>query len=111
MLKQLWFKVILGMFLGVLFGLVLSPSAFAFVSKDVALAIAPWVALIGNIFLATVKMVVVPLVMSSIILGITSAKDTQTLKKTRLTNSALFCIDNSCFCNDWNTNNICNAAW
>ncbi|MBT4182310.1 MAG: dicarboxylate/amino acid:cation symporter [Candidatus Thioglobus sp.] len=81
MLKQLWFKVILGMFLGVLFGLVLSPSAFAFVSKDVALAIAPWVALIGNIFLATVKMVVVPLVMSSIILGITSAKDTQTLKK------------------------------
>ena len=81
MLKQLWFKVILGMFLGVLFGLMLSPSAFALVPKDIAFTIAPWVALIGNIFLATVKMVVIPLVMSSIILGITSAKDTQTLKK------------------------------
>ena len=81
MLKQLWFQVLLGMFFGVLFGLILSPSAFALIPKDMALSIAPWVALTGNIFLATIKMVVIPLVMSSIILGITSAEDTQTLKK------------------------------
>lgn len=81
MLKQLWFKVILGMFFGVLLGLILSPSAFALVSKELAFAIAPWVALVGNIFLATIKMVVIPLVMSSIILGIASAEDIQTLKK------------------------------
>ena len=81
MLKQLWFQVVLGMFFGVLFGLVLSPSAFAMVPKDIALSIAPWVALAGNIFLAMIKMVVIPLVMSSIILGITSADDTDTLKK------------------------------
>ncbi|MGB6328795.1 MAG: dicarboxylate/amino acid:cation symporter [Halarcobacter sp.] len=80
MLGKLWFQVILGMFLGVAFGLILSPSAFALVPENIAMMIAPWVALIGNIFLALIKMVVIPLVMSSIILGITSAEDTKTLK-------------------------------
>jgi len=80
MLKKLWFQVVIGMVLGVVFGLLLSPSAFALVPEHIALAIAPWVALAGNIFLALIKMVVIPLVMSSIILGITSADDTQTLK-------------------------------
>ncbi|PIF03877.1 MAG: C4-dicarboxylate transporter [Arcobacter sp.] len=80
MLKELWFQVILGMVLGVLFGLILSPSAFALVPNDVAMNIAPWIALVGNIFLALIKMVVIPLVMSSIILGITSATNIDTLK-------------------------------
>ena len=80
LLTKLWFQVILGMFLGVGVGLLLSPTAFALIPKDMALAIAPWVALVGNIFLALIKMIVIPLVMSSIILGITSAQDTQTLK-------------------------------
>jgi Na+/H+-dicarboxylate symporter len=80
LLAKLWFQVILGMFLGVVVGLLLSPTAFALVPKDIAFAIAPWVALVGNIFLALIKMIVIPLVMSSIILGITSAEDTQTLK-------------------------------
>ncbi len=61
-------------------GLFLSPSAFALVPENIAMNIAPWVALVGNIFLALIKMVVIPLVMSSIILGITSAEDTKTLK-------------------------------
>jgi len=80
MLKKLWVQVVLGMFLGVVVGLILSPSAFAFVSQETAFLIAPWIALAGNIFLALIKMVVIPLVMSSIILGITSADDTATLK-------------------------------
>ncbi|MGA1932751.1 dicarboxylate/amino acid:cation symporter [Arcobacter sp. YIC-464] len=80
MFKTLWFKVLVGMVLGVVVGLMLSPNAFALVSKEVAFTIAPWVALAGNIFLALIKMVVIPLVMSSIILGITSANNTETLK-------------------------------
>lgn len=80
MLKKLWFQVVLGMILGVTVGLVLSPSAFALVPAKFAYAFAPWVALAGNIFLALIQMVVIPLIMSSIILGITSAKDTATLK-------------------------------
>ena len=81
LLKKLWFQVIIGMFLGVFVGLLLSPTAFALVPESFALAIAPWVALVGNIFLALIQMIVIPLVMSSIILGITSAGNPQTLKQ------------------------------
>lgn len=80
MFKKLWVQVLIGMFLGIAFGLILSPNAFALVPKDIAFAITPWVSLIGNVFLALIKMVVIPLVMSSIILGITSADSTDTLK-------------------------------
>ena len=48
MFKQLWFQVLLGMVLGVLFGLILSPSAFALVPESLAFGIAPWVALVGS---------------------------------------------------------------
>lgn len=61
LLSKLWFQVIVGMILGVITGLLLSPTAFAIVPKNIALAIAPWVAMIGNIFLALIKMVVIPL--------------------------------------------------
>ena len=81
LIKKLWFQVILGMILGVCFGLLLSPSAFALVSSETAFKIAPWIALIGNVFLALIKMIVIPLVLSSIILGITSAKSAETLRK------------------------------
>lgn len=81
LIKKLWFQVILGMILGVCFGLLLSPSAFALVSSETAFKIAPWIALIGNVFLALIKMIVIPLVLSSIILGITSAKSVAILKK------------------------------
>ncbi|GGD33372.1 dicarboxylate/amino acid:cation symporter [Malaciobacter pacificus] len=80
MLKQLWFKVLIGMFLGIVCGLILSPNAFAIIPENIALSIAPWIALVGNIFLALIKMVVIPLVMSSIILGITSAGNPEILK-------------------------------
>lgn len=80
LLAKLWFQVILGMIGGVVLGLLLSPSAFALVDEEIAFTIAPWVALCGNIFLALIKMIVVPLVMSSIILGITSAGNVEILK-------------------------------
>jgi proton glutamate symport protein len=80
LLSKLWFQVIIGMIGGIVLGLLLSPSAFALVDEEIAFAIAPWVALCGNVFLALIKMIVVPLVMSSIILGITSAGNVEILK-------------------------------
>lgn len=80
LLSKLWFQVIIGMISGIILGLMLSPSAFALVDENIAYAIAPWIALLGNVFLALIKMIVIPLVMSSIILGITSAGDVETLK-------------------------------
>ena len=81
LISKLWFQVLVGMILGVFLGLLLSPSAFALVDEKLAFSLAPWIALIGNIFLALIKMIVIPLVVSSIILGITSAKSVETLKK------------------------------
>jgi proton glutamate symport protein len=80
LLSQLWFQVIIGMISGVILGLLLSPTAFALVDENFAYAIAPWIALVGNIFLALIKMIVIPLVMSSIILGITGAGNIEVLK-------------------------------
>ena len=81
LLSKLWFKVILGMISGIALGLALSPSAFALIPSEAAFKLAPWIALIGNVFLALIKMIVIPLVLSSIILGITSAKSVAILKK------------------------------
>ena len=80
MLKKLWFQVILGMISGLILGLILSPSAFAMVDEKLSFMLAPWIALVGNIFLALIKMIVIPLVVSSIILGVMSAKNIETLK-------------------------------
>ena len=55
LLSKLWFKVILGMISGIALGLALSPSAFALIPSEAAFKLAPWIALIGNVFLETVK--------------------------------------------------------
>lgn len=78
---HLWQQVLIAMVLGVGLGLLLSPSGFALLPKEAAYDAAQWVALPGQLFLATIQMVVIPLVISSIILGITSSGDASFLKK------------------------------
>ena len=72
-------------------GLLLSPSGMALLSKETAYNVAQWVALPGQLFLAMIQMVDIPLVISSIILGITSSGDASFLKKGRSANRALLC--------------------
>lgn len=72
------------MVLGIVLGLLLSPSGVALVSNEVAYGFAQWVALPGQLFLAVIQMVVIPLVLSSIILGIASSGDSSFLKKVGL---------------------------
>ena len=55
LLSKLWFKVILGMISGIALGLALSPSAFALIPSEAAFKLAPWVALIVNVFFALIK--------------------------------------------------------
>ena len=50
-------------------------------SEEAVAQSAPWIALPGNLFLALIKMVVIPLVFSSIVLGLTSSTDPDFLKK------------------------------
>nr|WP_320192231.1 dicarboxylate/amino acid:cation symporter [uncultured Desulfobacter sp.] len=79
--KELWFMVMVAMVLGVIVGMILSPFGFGLLSEAASEHVAPWIALPGNLFLAMIKMVVIPLVLSSIILGITSSQDIGFLKK------------------------------
>ncbi len=77
----MWFQVMVGMVFGIIIGILISPSGLGLLTEETAESIAPWIALPGNLFLSMIRMVVIPLVLSSIILGITSAEDTQFLKK------------------------------
>lgn len=81
---HLWVQVLTAMVSGIGIGLLLSPSGVALVSDAMAYDIAQWVALPGQLFLAVIQMVVIPLVLSSIIIGITSSGDTDFLKKVGL---------------------------
>jgi Na+/H+-dicarboxylate symporter len=81
MFKALWFQVMVAMVLGVLLGILLAPTGAGLLSERLSEQIAPWIALAGNLFLSMIKMVVIPLVLTSIILGITSSDDKDFLKK------------------------------
>jgi Na+/H+-dicarboxylate symporter len=63
------------MILGIVVGLLLSPSGAALVPTSVADSLAAWLALPGKVFLALIQMVVVVLVLSSIVIGITTSGD------------------------------------
>ena len=78
---HLWQQVLIAIVLGFGLGLLLSPSGVALLPAESAYNLAQWVALPGQLFLAVIQMVVIPLVISSIILGITSSGDASFLKK------------------------------
>lgn len=78
---RLWLQIVIGMGLGIATGLLLSPQGAALVPDDVAPVVACWLALPGHVFIALIQMVVVPLVLSSIIMGITGNRDLTTLKR------------------------------
>lgn len=78
--KTLWFQVLVALLLGITFGLLLAPTGAGLLSEAISEQIAPWIALPGNLFLSMIRMVVIPLVLASIILGITSSEDTAFLK-------------------------------
>ncbi len=78
---KLWAQILIAMVLGIGVGLALSPTGGALVEATTATMIASWLALPGRLFLALIQMVVVPLVLTSIILGIASGGDPQFLRQ------------------------------
>lgn len=78
---RLWAQILVAMGAGIALGLTLSPSGGAVVSDTTANLVATWLALPGRLFLALIQMVVVPLVLSSIVLGIATSGDTAFLKR------------------------------
>jgi Na+/H+-dicarboxylate symporter len=71
--ERLWLQVLVGMFLGVGIGLLVAPSA-GWVSAPTSALIAGWLSLPGQAFLASIKFVVVPLVLASVIRGIAAGE-------------------------------------
>lgn len=79
--SRLWVQTLLAMVLGVAVGVALSPSGGALVAETTASTTAAWLALPGRLFLALIQMVVVPLVLTSIILGIASGGSSDFLRR------------------------------
>lgn len=76
---KLWAKVMAGMALGVAFGFLIGPSV-GWVDPQIANIITEWLAFPGGLFLGLVKMIVIPLIISSIIIGINSSGDMEKLR-------------------------------
>jgi len=70
--SRLWAQVMLGMVLGFALGLLLS-DATGLIEPATAEVVGLWLALPGRIFLALIAMVLVPLIFSSIVGGLTGA--------------------------------------
>ncbi len=79
--SRLWLQIVIAMVAGITLGMGLSPSGGAWVAQSNAYTIAAWLALPGEIFLALIQMIVVPLVLSSIILGIAGAGNADFVRK------------------------------
>jgi len=78
--QHLWVKMLAAMILGVIAGLLISPST-GWVSYHMGTIIGNWLALPGRVFLSLIQMIVVPLVFASIICGIASNEGMDFVKK------------------------------
>jgi Na+/H+-dicarboxylate symporter len=67
--NRLWLKVIIGLVLGALLGILLNPSS-GLVSEKISSELANWLDLPGQIFMRLVQMIMIPLIFASIISGI-----------------------------------------
>ncbi len=76
---QLWVKIIIAMVLGVITGLIIGPQAA--ILKP-----------IGDVFLSLISMIIVPLVLSSMTIGITSIHDPKKLGRVGLKSMSVYLI-------------------
>ncbi|MDF2179894.1 dicarboxylate/amino acid:cation symporter [Aliiglaciecola sp. CAU 1673] len=77
---RLWLKVLIALFLGVVFGVLLGPD-LGWVSSSTVKVITAWLALPGQLFLAIIQMIVVPLVLASVVRGLAASNNPDALKK------------------------------
>ncbi|WP_283789269.1 dicarboxylate/amino acid:cation symporter [Bermanella sp. WJH001] len=80
---RLWLKVLIALLLGVVVGVILGPD-LNLVSAPVVKTITAWLALPGQVFLAIIQMIVVPLVMASIVRGLAANNNPDAMKKNGL---------------------------
>ncbi len=76
---KLWLKILIALFLGVGAGVLLGPE-LNLVSTKLSLSITTWIEVPGQIFLGMIKLVVIPLVFASVVLGIIGSDSIDKLK-------------------------------
>lgn len=79
--RQLWAQILLALVLGVIVGSWISPEGGQALEAATAYHVAEWLKLPGTVFLNLIQMVVIPLVITSIMLGVSGSGDGQTLKE------------------------------
>ena len=88
---KLWLQVLIGMILGIGTGTALGPSV-GLVEPGTAIIIGNWLGFPGQLFLALIQMIVVPLVFASIIRGLCSTEDLEQLRSLGLRAVGYFVI-------------------
>lgn len=77
---KLWLKVLIALGLGMILGVILGPD-LGLVSAATVKIITAWLALPGQVFLAIIQMIVVPLVIASIVMGLAANNNPAAMKK------------------------------
>jgi Na+/H+-dicarboxylate symporter len=80
---RLWLQVLVGMVAGIIVGLLIGPST-GLVPPRIAVVIGDWLAFPGQLFLASIQMIVIPLVFASIVRGLAATEDLDQLRRTGL---------------------------
>lgn len=76
---RLWLKVLIGMFLGLVVGILLGPSV-GLVAPETGSIIGNWLAFPGRLFIATIQMIVIPLIIASIVRGLAATDNLEQLR-------------------------------
>jgi Na+/H+-dicarboxylate symporter len=88
---RLWLKVLIGMALGLATGVLIGPT-LGWVDPDTGTLIGTWLAFPGQLFIAIIQMIVIPLIVASIVLGLASSESQQQLKQLGLWATAFFVV-------------------
>jgi Na+/H+-dicarboxylate symporter len=89
--RRLWLQVIIGMVAGLTVGVLIGPSV-GWVPEKLGTTIGNWLALPGQLFLAAIQMIVIPLVFASIIRGLAAGENLAQLKKLGLASVGFFVL-------------------
>jgi proton glutamate symport protein len=90
--RQLWAQILLALALGIIVGSWISPEGGQALETATAYSVAEWLKLPGTVFLNLIQMVVIPLVITSIMLGVGGSGDSNTLKDVGLRIAPYFVV-------------------
>lgn len=86
---RLWLKVLIGMATGLSVGVIIGPAS-GIVDPDTGVTVGNWLAFPGRLFLATIQMIVMPLVFASIIRGLAASENLEQLRQLGVRVTAFF---------------------